>query len=58
MSEKTYNFILQGLIIICLCFLAYCKIIDGNAITTMLGIVIGYLFRTAENKINNKDDNK
>ena len=58
MSEKTYNFILQALAIICLCFLAYCKIVNGDAIVVMLGIVFGYLFKSAENKINNKDDNK
>lgn len=58
MSEKTYNFILQALAIICLCFLAYCKVINGDAIVVMLGIVFGYLFKSAENHIKNDEDKK
>lgn len=42
-------------IAICITVMACLRIVDGNAVVGIMGLILGYVFKTADNKIGNKN---
>lgn len=58
MNEKTNNFILQALILICITILACLDKIDSQSIMLLLGTIVGYAFAVAKEAYIKKDNDK